>query len=176
MTPHQHSVVYVMSTDPNARFPRFKDHLYQSDKKNFDKAVNGGLSEYLNDITDEDSCIEAETLDSITDRAKEADDYDDIARIVKDGFNELENAVKECQKPGHFVFLYDGLIGPVPDKYKDEIVAFCDDVKISYEINPVVDWKDFEYMIDEIQEAWKDAAEYAKDPYAYYGVSRSDFM
>lgn len=176
MTPYQHSIVYVMSTDPNTKFPRFKNYPYQSDKKNFNRAVLAGLDNYLETITQEDDWFEVETLDAIADKADNADEYDEISKIINNGVEELLAVIKSCKKPKHFIFAYNNLIGPVPNRYQQEIVSFCEDVGIDYEINPTINSKDVDYIINEIEEAWRDAEAERRDPYGYRGLRRSDFI
>jgi hypothetical protein len=48
-------------------------------------------------------------------------------------------------------------------------------IKLSGELEKGLD-KDASMAIDDAHDARRDAEEYARDPYAYYGVSRSDFM
>lgn len=164
-------------------FHKCIDFIFQSrgDKrglKNNQSIADYTIASFLEDIVDDDKWLETYTRDSTYDEALKKD-YDSVAHFISEIYKEIEEHISK-KSADEEVFSYDA---SATSRYfvllKSELIGMIADffhyMKVPYEVNPELGDEEDE-LIDAAEEEIKDAAEYAKDPYDYYGVSRSDFF
>ena len=127
------------------------------------------------EVPDYDKAVEeiGDSIESDREGLSYTNPYEDVIDWVEnDSFIDFYYTTKSISRyDGKLKTRTDRILVKDPPKWLLQLLAYC-----GIEYNKNTDFDDeYEQAKDEAIEAWKDAQEYARDPYAYYGVSRRDF-
>lgn len=129
------------------------------------------------DVPDIDSAIESMVSDADYDRhhgLMMPNPYEEVLDwIGNDKFIDFTYSKKHLyKKTGKVKTDTDRVLVKNPPQWFIKLLKYCG---VKYTVNTNFQ-KEYEEAKDEAEEQWEDDRAYNKDPYAYYGVSRSDFV